>query len=134
MLLMSETHSEPLPVDKSVSIPRILVRITFLLQILLGLTFWSGNAKGLVPVHVVSGIVFVVSLWALAFAANRAGVSRGLVVFAAVWGLVIPALGASQTSILHGGAHWVIQVLHLLVGLVGIALAEQLATKATAAA
>ncbi len=123
---MSETHSE---LARSISVPRLLIRITAMLQIALGLVFWSGNAKGLVPVHVVSGIIFVISLWTLAYAAKKHGVSTGLVAFTAVWGLIIPALGASQTSILHGSAHWVIQVLHLLVGLAGMALAEQLTTR-----
>ncbi len=39
---------------------------------------------------------------------------------------MVPALGATQTSILPGPEHWVIQVLHLLVGLTAIALAEVL--------
>lgn len=126
---MSETHSE---LARSISVPRLLIRITGMLQILLGLIFWSGNAKGLVPVHVVSGIIFVISLWTLAYGAKKHGVSTGLVTFTAVWGLIIPAIGASQTSILHGSSHWVIQLIHLLVGLTGIALAEQLATRVAA--
>jgi hypothetical protein len=127
---MSETHTE---LARSISIPRLLIRITGMLQILLGLVFWSGNAKGLLPVHITSGIIFVISLWTLAYSAKRLGVSTGLVAFTAVWGLIIPALGASQTSILHGSAHWVIQVIHLLVGLTGMALAEQLVTRVPAA-
>jgi hypothetical protein len=127
---MSETQSQP--VQRSVAIPRILVRITFLIQIVLGFLFWGDKAKSLVPVHVTSGIILVISLWALAVAAYRVGVERGFVVFAAVWGVIVIGLGASQTNILHGGAHWIIQVVHLLVGLAAVALAEQLATKAIA--
>jgi hypothetical protein len=131
---MSDTHSDRQPVDKSISVPQMLVRITGLLQIVLGLVFWSGNAKGLVPIHMVSGIILVLSLWALAVAGARAGVGNGLVATAAVWGLIVPGLGFSQKSMMHGGAHWVIQVIHLVVGLIAIMLAEQLATKAIAAA
>lgn len=124
---MSETQSQP--VERSVAIPRILVRITFLIQIVLGFLFWGDKAKSLVPVHVVSGLILVISLWALTVAAARAGVERGLVIFAAVWGVIVIAVGASQTSILHGNVHWIIRVAHLLIGLAAIAIAEQLATK-----
>jgi hypothetical protein len=53
-------------------------------------------------------------------------VSVGLVVVALVWGLIVPMLGLTQTQILPGSAHWLIQVLHLLVGLGAISLAETL--------
>ena len=46
----------------------------------------------------------------------------GLVALAAVWGLIVPILGVMQTQLLPGGAHWVIEVIHLLVGLVAIGL------------
>lgn len=131
MLDMSETESQP--IQRSVAIPRILVRITFLIQIVLGFLFWGDKAKSLVPVHVVSGIILVISMWALAVAAYRVG-ERGIVALAAVWGLIVIGFGASQTKILHGGSHWIIQVVHLLIGLAAVALAEQLATKATATA
>lgn len=124
---MSETESQP--VERSVAIPRILIRITFLIQIVLGLLFWGDKAKSLVPVHVVSGLILVISLWTLTVVAARAGVERGFVVFAAVWGVLVIALGATQTNILHGDLHWIVQVLHLLIGLAAIALAEQIATK-----
>lgn len=127
---MSETESKP--VERSVAIPRILVRITFLIQIVLGFLFWGDKAKSLVPVHVVSGLILVISLWVLAVAAAKAGVERGLVAFAAVWGLVVIGFGASQTKILTGDQHWIIQVVHLLIGLVAVALAEQLGTKTIA--
>lgn len=127
---MSETESKP--VERSVAIPRILVRITFLIQIVLGFLFWGDKANSLVPVHVTSGLILVISLWALAVAAAKAGVERGLVAFAAVWGLVVIGFGASQTKILTGDQHWIIQVVHLLIGLVAVALAEQLGTKAIA--
>jgi hypothetical protein len=127
---MAETESQP--IARSVAIPRILVRITFLIQIVLGSLFWGDKAKSLVPVHVTSGIILVISLWALAVAAYRAGVERGFVAFAAVWGVLVIGFGASQTKMLHGSAHWIIQVVHLLIGLAAVALAEQLATKATA--
>ncbi len=63
----------------------------------------------------------------LAILAALAGVSARLVALAIVWGFVVPLLGITQTQLLSGDYHWVIQVLHLLVGLGAIGLAERLA-------
>jgi hypothetical protein len=105
-----------------------IVRVTGVIQIILGLTFWTGNLQSLIPLHMLIGLILVISLWVLAGLGARAGVGAGLVVLAVVWGLIVPVLGVMQTSLLPGSAHWVIQVLHLLVGLGAIGLAERLAT------
>ncbi len=55
-----------------------LVRFTGLTLIVLGVFFWTGRALTLVPLHMRVGVVFVISLWALALLAARAGASRGL--------------------------------------------------------
>jgi hypothetical protein len=101
-----------------------LVRVTGLIQIVLGLAFWTGNQLALVPLHMLLGLVLVLALWTLAFVGARSGVQPGLVAAAFVWGLVVPILGVTQGDILTTGPHWLIQVLHLLVGLAAIGLAE----------
>jgi hypothetical protein len=115
--------------SRTVTIARGLVRLTAIVQIVLGVLFWSGNATGLIDLHQLSGIIMVLSLEVLVLAAARAGVDRRLVVIAGIWGVVVVALGLSQTSLLQGSAHWVIEVLHLLVGLAAIGQAEALATR-----
>jgi hypothetical protein len=108
------------------TVARAVVRVSALALLALGSLFWTGHALALIPVHMLLGIVLVLALWTLAGLAVAIGVGRGLAAVAIVWGLVVPALGATQTSILPGAGHWVIQVLHLLVGLTAIALAELL--------
>ncbi|TMC04805.1 MAG: hypothetical protein E6J41_23905 [Chloroflexi bacterium] len=103
-----------------------LVRITGLILIVLGLLFWTGNQLALVPVHMLLGLILVLSLWTLAFVGARSGVQPGLVAIAFIWGLVVPILGVTQDSILTSGPHWLVQVLHLLVGLAAIGQAEGL--------
>lgn len=107
----------------------ILVGLTGLIQIVLGLLFWTGHADALVKVHIAIGLILVFSLWGLAGLAARAGVTPGLVWLAAIWGLIVPVLGLTQTRLLPGGTHWVIQVLHLLVGLAAIGLGQILAAR-----
>jgi hypothetical protein len=55
-----------------------------------------------------------------------------LVAAAALWGLIVPIVGLTQRELLPGSAHWVIQVIHLLLGIGLLALAENLATRAKA--
>ena len=97
------------------------------LLILLGLAIWTGRADGIIPVHEVLGFVLVLSLWTLAFLAARVGVQRGLVVAGFAWGLIAPILGLTQANLLTNNWHWIIQILHLLVGLAAIGTGEGLA-------
>ena len=106
-----------------------LVRLAGLTLIVLGVLFWTGHALTLIPVHMLVGFVLVLSLWALAILAARAGVHPAFVALAIVWGLIVPILGLTQQRLLPGDAHWVIQVLHLLVGLGAIGQAEGLAAR-----
>lgn len=108
---------------------RIFVGLDGLILIALGLLFWTDNADPLIPVHMLLGIALVLALWVLAVLAAVASVNLGLVALAFVWGLVVPALGLTQTRMVPGGAHWIIQVLHLLVGIIAIALAQVLALR-----
>ena len=108
---------------------QMLVRASFVVQLVLGGLFWTGNALDLVPLHQTIGFLLVFGLWTLAGLAARAGVRPPLVALAAVWGLIVPILGLTQTNLLVGSAHWLIEVLHLLVGVGAIGLAENLAAR-----
>jgi hypothetical protein len=111
------------------TIAHTLVRLAGLTAIVLGVLFWTGNVRGLIPVHMLLGLVLVLSLWTLAFLAARAGVDRGFVTLAVVWGFVVPVLGLTQGQLLPGDYHWVIQVVHLLVGLGAMGQGEGLAAR-----
>ena len=106
---------------------RMLIRLIGLVMIVLGLLFWTGNALTFIGLHMLLGIVLVLLLWAQAILAARSGASLGLVALAIAWGLIVVALGMTQNRLLPGDAHWVIKVLHLLVGIGAIGIAERLA-------
>jgi hypothetical protein len=80
-----------------------------------------------VPLHEFLGFVLVIALLSLSFIAARSGASIGLVALAVVWGLVAPLVVELQVNLMSGNWHWVIQVIHLLIGLGAIALGEILA-------
>ena len=104
-----------------------LARIAGVLALILGLALWSGRLYALVDLHMALGVAVVLGLWGLAVLALRRGVSPGLAVGAAIWGLATLALGLGQTRILLGDLRWIVQVVHLLLGLGAIAVAAALA-------
>jgi hypothetical protein len=101
-------------------------------QLVLGLLFWTGNAPypGR-PARAAGG-----AARARALDPGRPGPpcrgAGGAGRRAAVWGLVVPVVGFTQRELLPGSAHRVIQVIHLLLGVGLIGLAENLATRAKA--
>lgn len=113
---------------------RILVRLSGLILIILGIIFWTGHALGLISVHMVVGLILAISLWALAFLGARSGVGAGMVTLVVVWALVMLVFGAVQARLMPGSAHWVIQVLHLLIGIGAIGLGDRLGTRMSRAA
>ena len=108
------------------------IRAAFVVQLALGLAFWTGNALGLVDLHQLIGILIVLGLWAQAALAARAGVQPGMVAAAVVLGLIVIVVGLTQRELLAGSAHVVIEVLHLLLGVGAVGLAENLAVRAKA--
>jgi hypothetical protein len=106
---------------KAVSqIARISLGVTGGILVLLGIAFWTGHALTLIPAHEAIGVLFVISLWVLSFLGLKMGLSRSLIAFAFLWGLIVLAVGATQAMWLPGGWHWVIQVVHLLIGIVAM--------------
>ena len=108
------------------------IRAGWLVQLALGLAFWTGNLLGLVDLHQLLGILLVLALWTQAALAHRAGVPAGMVAGAAVLGVLVVIVGLTQRELLPGSAHVVIEVVHLLLGLGLLALAENLAVRAKA--
>jgi hypothetical protein len=107
-------------------VAHVLIRALGTTMLGLGLLFWTGNALTLIPVHMLLGLLLVLTLWTLAALAARAGVDLRLVLLGVVWGVIVPVLGLLQDSLLVGPAHVLIQLLHLSVGLAAIALGELL--------
>jgi hypothetical protein len=104
-----------------------IVRTAGAVQLVSGTLLWTGLAAGFLPLHMASGVAIVLTLWTLAALALAARARSGLAIFALVWGLALPALGFRQAALLVGPMHWIIRVIHLLMGLIALALAMRLA-------
>lgn len=109
------------------TIVQMLIRLLGVVVLVLGIVLWTGHGGAeLKKGHETLAILLVIALWVLAALAVKVGVKVPLVVVAVAWGLLAPILGFAQTNLLKGGGHWVIEVLHLLVGLGVIGLGESL--------
>ena len=104
----------------------MFMRVVVLLQLIVGIALWAGYLTSLVDVHRTLGVLFVLSLWIIAIIALVRRRSPGLAVFAVVWGLAVAGLGFMQQGILVGDLHWIIRVLHLVIGLAAMPIAEKL--------
>jgi hypothetical protein len=111
---------------KTTSIAQMVVRITGLIQLVLGFIVWPGNADVLIPVHILIGSILVVALLVLTYQATRSRISTGLIILAVLWAFVLPAWGLAQEKLLPETGHWIIQVLHLLFGIGAVGMAEML--------
>lgn len=111
----------------AVRITLMVLRVVVLLALILGLLLWFGIGGALVPVHMLLGILVVLSLWVLGGFAFTIQGGVGLGIGAIVWGLIVLLFGLRQSTILVGDLHWLIRVIHLLLGLAAAGLGEAIA-------
>jgi hypothetical protein len=122
-------HKENQLMRTTTTVAQMIVRLFGLILLILGALFWSGHALQLVNTHMLIGVLFVLALWTLSGIAAAAHQSSSFVALGFVWGIVVLALGMTQRTLMPGSAHWVIRVLHLLVGLAAMGIGENLAKR-----
>ena len=106
----------------------MVLRITVLFNLVTGIIFWTGNADPLQIVHIISGILAVLALWTLGIMQGLRGGSFGLALATFVVGFLLALVGLFQQKWLPDPAnHWIIQVIHLVLGLAAIGLGERVA-------
>src|SRR5207248_8326390 len=112
-----------------VTATQIVVRVAFLIQLVLGIALWTGRFDQVKLLHIASGVLLILGLWVLAGIGARSGVAPGLVVLAFAWGALTIVFGLTQEQILPDTGHWVVQLLHLWVGLAPAGQAETMARR-----
>lgn len=104
-----------------------IVRITGVVLLILGLLLWTGDVPlSLIPVHMVLGVLMVLGLWLLAATASQQGVPIGMCAGVALLGLITLIFGMTQHGLLPGGAHWIIQAVHLILGMASVGSGEMI--------
>jgi hypothetical protein len=108
-----------------------VVRLLALVLLVLGFMFWFHRGYDYVPLHMGVGIVLVVMLWALSAIGFSTRVKPGLVWAGLLWGLVVLWFGMEMrtgrfVALFPGHLYELARVLHFLIGLAAIGLAEAL--------
>lgn len=105
----------------------MIARLLGVVQIVVGIAIWiRGASQGMVAFHAAAGSLFVLALWIIALIALFALPHRAVPLITLVWGGLVLWLGMAQTTLLVGNAHWAIRLIHLLVGIAAMGLAEAL--------
>jgi len=107
---------------------QIIVGIAGLSALVLGLLIWIANSD-LSDIHMLFGLLVTLGLLVMSIIALTA---RGL----RIWGMVgivytfiVLIFGETQSNMLAGNLHWLIQTLHTLVGIGAIVLTGALGTR-----
>ncbi|MDP2605651.1 MAG: hypothetical protein Q8S00_24165 [Deltaproteobacteria bacterium] len=106
-----------------IRIATVILSFAGLLALVLGLLFWAGTASNLISMHMLLGLLAVGALSVIGIGqAFAKGGSWTLAICALVVGALIVVIGMNQASLMIGDLHWVIRVIHLLLGLLTIGL------------
>ena len=114
-----------------VRISLMVLRLCVVLAVILGICFWLNiiNPAGtILQVHMVLGLLVVITLWIIGvMVLLRRDLGLGLL--AIIWGIAVLYVGTQQETLLPGSSHWVIEVLHLLLGLGAAGIGESAARR-----
>ena len=104
---------------------QMLIRLLWLVMIILGVMFWTGHSRQLIPLHMRLGEVLIALLWILCGMALRARVRLPLVLGVIFYGVFVVGFGMRMGAMMPE-SHEVVRILHLLIGVGAIAAAEVL--------
>ncbi len=94
----------------------------------LGLLFWIAQVDD-INIHMLFGLTVALALLVLSIVMVATRGTRLLGAVGIVYALILPVFGLTQSGILIGSLHWLIQAAHLLVGLGALALAGIMGTR-----
>jgi len=114
----------------AVRVVTMTLRACGTLALILGLLSWLNLVTSLVGLHMLFGIAAVLVLWTLGVVQARGtGGNVGLAAGAFLAGLLLIYVGLNQRTMLPGSSHWVIQFLHLVLGLTAVGIGEMCARR-----
>lgn len=105
----------------TIRVIRVIAGIAGLGALALGLLFWIANMN-FISIHMLLGLIVALALLILGIVGVFTRGLRILGVTGIVYALIVPALGVTQVMLLVGDLHWLIQIIHLLVGLGALTL------------
>jgi uncharacterized membrane protein len=107
---------------------QIVVGIAGLCALVLGLFIWITNID-LTDIHMFFGLLVTLGLLVMSIIALTSRELRIWGVVGIVYAIIVLIFGVSQSNMLVGNLHWLIQTLHLLVSLGAIVLTGYLSAR-----
>lgn len=114
---------------RTIYLTSLISRVFLMITLGLGLVFWIAQLFGWIgllvflarigfpSIHEMLGSFGVLGLLILGSVAVFIKGSRRQSVVGIIYALVVPAFGITQTLILPGSLHWLVQIVHLLLGI-----------------
>lgn len=102
----------------------IIVRLLFLLELLIGVSYWAGQTFVPSLLHMFLGLGFIVAVWALGLMQGMVrGGTIGLMMGTFVAGLALAGVGIAQ-GLAKNGFPWWLGAIHFVLALATIGTAE----------
>ena len=99
----------------------VVLSLAGLLALILGLLLWTGAALNLLSMHMLVGLLAVGALCVIGIA--QAFANRGswvIAISALTVGALTLVIGMIQSTLMVGELHWVVQVVHVVLGILTI--------------
>ncbi len=112
---------------------RWVARLDGVAALILGILLWSGSTAQL-KIHILTGFVMTLTLLLLGLVGFFVRIKPVMPIVSIAWAVLLPYIGFAQLHLFPGASHVVIQVIHLLIGICAIGVAEALGAKITRAA
>ena len=106
-----------------IRIASVALSFAGLLALILGLLVWANPGLSLIQMHMLLGLLAVGALWVIGIGqAFSTGGSWLIAALALVVGAAMIVIGLNQSALMLGPFHWVIQLIHLVLGLLVIGM------------
>ncbi len=105
---------------------QMIIRVLWVANLVLGIAFLTGNLAGLTMLHETLGLVIAICLLILSVMAMIQARAVGLGVAGIIVAILLPVVGMGQVDVLPGNDHFLVEIVHVLVAVAAIALAETL--------
>ena len=103
-----------------------ILRIAFLISLVLGCALWAGRGYAYLQLHMWLGFIITFTLLAMVILSLIARLKPALPLITLVWTIALPVFGIAQLKLMPGPDHWIVRVVHLILGLGAIGLGEAL--------
>jgi len=113
----------------TIVILRWILRIAFVISFVLGCALWAGRGYAYLQFHMWLGFIITFTLLAIVILSLIARVKPALPLIALLWAVALPFFGIAQLRLMPGPNHWIVRIVHLILGLGAIGLGESLSKR-----